>query len=159
MEHADLPIGVAPGEYKERSSNRWTTVFGLFFVGLVVFIITPNFWPFGRGHRSRPHGQLTACKSNCKNLATALEMYASDFGGRYPQDLGRLTSGNYLKTIPTCPAAGKDTYSATYRYAAKPDNFSFFCAGDNHEKAFRGFDKPSINLPQYNAAQGLVDHP
>jgi hypothetical protein len=158
MEHVDLPIGVAPADYRERPGNKGAVLFGLFFLGLVAWIVTPSFWPFGRG-RHHGGGQLTACKSNCKNLATALEMYASDFGGLYPQDMARLTSGNYLKSIPTCPAAGKDTYSATYRYRSKPDNFSFFCAGDNHEKAYSGFDRPSINFPKYNGELGLIDHP
>ena len=32
----------------------------------------------------RSQGQLTACKSNLKNIATALEMYSTDNSGQYP---------------------------------------------------------------------------
>ena len=47
-------------------------------IAILAAILVPNFL------KARAQGQLTACKSNCKNLATALEMYASDNGGRYP---------------------------------------------------------------------------
>mgnify|MGYP003609785721 CR=1 len=103
---------------------------------------------------------MTACKSNCKNLATALEMYASDNRGRYPSDFSKLlTQGNYLKLIPTCPSPGKDTYSASYQMHAIPDRYTFCCQGKNHAKAYNGFAKGSDNFPQYNTEQGLVDHP
>jgi hypothetical protein len=112
-----------------------------------------------RGMRSRAQGQLTACKSNCKNVATALEMYASDNKGRYPVVLSSLTRGNYLKLIPTCPAAGSDTYTASYQVQANPDRFSFYCQGNNHPKAYAGFSPPYDNFPQYSAEMGLLDHP
>lgn len=112
-----------------------------------------------RGIRSRSQGQLTACKSNCKNIATALEMYASDNKGAYPTSLSRLTQGNYLRVVPTCPAAGSDTYSPSYQMQASPDIFSFCCQGNNHHKAYSGFSEPHDNFPQYFAERGLIDHP
>jgi hypothetical protein len=112
-----------------------------------------------RGVKSRAQGQLTACKSNCKNLATALEMYASDNRGHYPAQLSMLTQGNYLKMIPTCPAAGSDTYLGSYRTHTNPDRFSFFCQGNNHSKAYAGFSPPYDNFPQYTSEIGLNDHP
>lgn len=112
-----------------------------------------------RGMKSRAQGQLTACKSNCKNLATALEMYAGDNGGHYPGQLSVLTRGNYLKVIPTCPAAGSETYSGSYRIHSNPDQFSFFCQGNNHPKAYSGFSPPFDNFPQYTSELGLNDHP
>lgn len=116
--------------------------------------------------KARSRGQLTACKSNEKNLATALEMYASDFGGRYPTNLLILTNKDpkfeYLRYIPTCPAAGKDTYSATYKMTSirrdpktgkttGSESFSFHCAGHNHKAA----DTPP-NKPAYNSNIGLI---
>ncbi len=51
-----------------------------------------------------------------KKIATALEMYTTDNAGRYPTSLSALAKyGMYLRTIPTCPAAGCDTYSASCR--------------------------------------------
>lgn len=123
-------------------------------IAILAAILVPNFL------KARAQGQLTACKSNCKNLATALEMYASDYGGRYPTALTVLTgSGSYLKTIPTCPAAGSDTYTASYGRTQTPDSFSFYCKGNNHGKAYTGFSSASDNYPQYSAEQGLLDHP
>ena len=114
---------------------------------LTLPILVPNFI------KARGQGQLTACKSNEKNIATALEMYASDNVGRYPGDLKPLMSGNYLRSIPTCPAAGKDTYSESYQVHATPDMFSFYCSGHNHG------DLLPAGYPQYNAEMGLIDRP
>ena len=91
---------------------------------------------------ARKQGQLTACKSNCKILATGLEMYATENAGRYPVSMSLLTAGHYLKVIPTCPTAGKETYSPSYKFeVAKRDKagkvvsgrdyFEFCCSGDN----------------------------
>lgn len=128
-------------------------------IAILAAILVPNFL------KARAQGQLTACKSNLKNMATALEMYASDFGGRYPNTstLAQLTSGNYLKTIPTCPAAGKDTYttsgSGVFTSITTPDSFTMMCVGTNHAKAYTGYSTSSNNFPQYFAEVGLVDHP
>lgn len=77
------------------------------FVALALAILIP------RMIRPKNYGQLTACKSNLKNIGTGLEMYSTDYGGRYPTSLAQLTP-NYLKTLPQCPTAGRDTYSASY---------------------------------------------
>lgn len=96
---------------------------------------------------ARAQGQLTACKSNLKNIATACEMYSTDFGGKYPTNLSALTP-NYLKTVPECPAAGTDTYSSTYKSSTDPDFYEFACSGNHHQQ-------DSDNLPSYNANEGL----
>ena len=114
--------------------------------------LSPNFLP-ARAHVS------SYCRSNCKNIATALKMYAEDNGGRYPTVLSHLTRGNYLKLIPTCPAAGSATYAVEYQTNHKPDRFSFCCAGNNHAKIYSGFSTNSNNYPQYNSEYGLQEHP
>ncbi|CAN0409467.1 unnamed protein product, partial [Phaeothamnion confervicola] len=53
------------------------------------------------------------CKSNLKNLATALEFYSTDNAGRYPNSISKIVPG-YLKTLPLCPSAGTDSYSGSY---------------------------------------------
>ena len=125
-------------------------------IAILAAILVPNFL------KARAQGQLTACKSNCKNIATALEMYSSDNGGRYPTPTNltsKLTGGNYLKLIPTCPAAGSDTYSPAFSSVQTPDSFSFYCDGNNHSKAYTGFSSVSAGFPQYSAESGLIDHP
>ena len=122
---------------------------GIYF-GAVVSLAAPNFV----GARSK--GQLTACKSNEKNMGTALEMYSTDWSGKYPENTSLLTP-NYLKTIPNCPSAGRDTYSESYKRgkvgpAPGVDGYSFYCSGHNHAEA--GL---SPNKPAYNAAEGIVE--
>lgn len=108
-------------------------------------VMVPNFV------KARGQGQLTACKSNLKNIATASEMYASDYEGRYPKNLGQLTP-NYLRIIPNCPAAQEDTYSAAYQSAASPDRFTVYCSGDHHSQV-----GTPANYPQYNSEEGLIE--
>lgn len=140
-----------PGLEPERSRDyRWAAIL-LGLLGLMAAIILPN---FQKCHCGSP---LTGCKSNCKNIATALEMYAADNGGLYPSRLERLTPV-YLKTIPTCPAAGRMTYT-NYYVRQNPDNFSFACVGDNHAKSYAHYGKSSYNFPRYHAEEGLIDHP
>lgn len=120
---------------------------------LVGIVLAPNF--------QRPHrgNYLTACKSNCKNIATALEMYATDNAGQYPLKLTKLTARMYLKTLPTCPAAGSDTYSNSYVCRQTPDAFSFYCSGNNHGENYAKFVSDCSNFPQYTAEQGLIEQP
>lgn len=100
---------------------------------------------------ARARGQATACKSNLKNIGTALEMYSTDYSGRYPASAAMLTP-NYLKTIPNCPAAGKDTYSETLKVTASPDTYQFHCAGHHHSML-------QADHPKYNSQEGLVSGP
>lgn len=93
-------------------------------------------------------GEFTACKSNLKNIGTALEMYASDHGGKYPASL-RALAPKYLSSLPICPAAGKDTYSASYKPGGQQQYF-ICCLGHNHASAGYG-----ENFPSYNGLRGL----
>ena len=101
--------------------------------------------------QARSTGMLTACRSNLKNVGTALEMYATDNIGRYPPSLSYLTT-DYLKQLPTCPAAGYDTYSGGYMSRITPDSYVVYCSGHNH-----GDVGEPPNLPAYSSRQGLVD--
>lgn len=114
-------------------------------LALAVAILVPNFI------RARAQGQFTACKSNLKNVGTALEMYSTDWSGRYPTDLQRLVP-QYLKTLPLCPTAGRDTYSEGYRSTANPDSYFLCCLGPNHVD--QGFPP---DCPTYNSVQGLIE--
>lgn len=116
----------------------------LFLVSVLAAILVPNFV------KARARGVLTACKSNCKNIGTALEMYSSDNDGRYPTSLEKVVPG-YLKTLPTCPSAGKVTYR-NYLSASEPDLYTFCCEGAHH----RSSSTPP-NYPQFTAVQGLIE--
>lgn len=100
--------------------------------------------------QAKAEGQLTACKSNMKNIGTALEMWATDHDGTYPKSLSELTP-DYLKMIPDCPAARSDTYSSTYNPSTEPINYQFHCSGD-HSAA--GLEP---GLPSYDGESGLIE--
>lgn len=114
-------------------------------------VLVPNFI------RAREQGMLTACKSNLKNLATGLEMWATDNNGEYPESMDQLTP-DYLRLIPECPAAQEDTYSATYTRTPKVGDdpysagYKFYCSGHHHSAV----DVPADH-PQYNSVEGLVE--
>ncbi len=95
----------------------------LAFLALLAAIIVPNFI------RAKPRGTTTACKSNLKNIATALEMFSVDEKGAYPATLAGLTP-NYLKIIPNCPSANFDSYSQSYESHVRPlEKPRVFCQG------------------------------
>lgn len=123
-------------------------------IAILAAILVPNFI------RARAQGQLTACKSNLKNIGTAMEMYSTDWNGKYPTDTGmagQLTP-NYLKTIPECPAVGSASYVATYGTGAAYNNNNYIdyyfisCATTNHNAV----SVPS-GYPQYDGISGLIE--
>lgn len=107
-------------------------------------------------------GRRTACQRNLKNIATALGKYAADNQGNYPFSLDGLTP-DYMRTIPTCPAAGTNTYvyepdsflslaSGHISYDVRiPHAFTVYCAGINHRGAGLGENQPS-----YTSREGLM---
>ena len=69
------------------------------------------------------HEQLRACITNLKNLATAYEIYSSDFQNRYP-DLPSKVTPNYLKVLPACPT-NNQAYRIESTGATPPDAYTF----------------------------------
>ncbi len=135
----------------KKKGNKGFTLIELMIViaiiAILAAILVPNFL------KARAQGQLTACESNLKNMGTALEMYSTDNAGRYPAT-GQLSSlvSDYLKSIPQCPAAGSDTYSAGYTAASAPDNCTMYCGANVHKAA--GIS--AANYPQYTSGAGLI---
>lgn len=83
-------------------------------------------WHLYRSHVDRSN--LRRCEQNLRILIEALVKYSIDHGGKYPGgrlgDIPRIKHAtllesslvpNYLKEMPTCPAAGRDTYTPGYR--------------------------------------------
>jgi type II secretory pathway pseudopilin PulG len=112
--------------------------------GVLATVLVPDFV------RSRAEVQLGNCASNLKNIGVAMDMYAADNAGQYPPTLGALAP-NYLRAIPTCPAAASDTYSANYQRGTTPASYTLVCGGSNHADA-----GVATNYPQYTSTQGLV---
>ncbi len=121
-------------------------------IAILAAILVPNFI------RARAQGQLTACKSNLKNIGTAMEMYSTDWSGKYPvgASMPKLTP-NYLKTIPECPAAGSITYKAVigstaYNSPAFQDYYFISCSTSNHTSV-----SVPAGYPQYDGISGLIE--
>ena len=123
-------------------------------ISILASILVPNFM------KARAQGQFVACQSNMRNLATALEMYSTDNFGHYPTDSGaagmeRVAPG-FIIMIPTCPSAGFDTYSESYKGHIMPDSYTFFCTGANHVE----LNVPDgQDWPQYTSNWGLQAQP
>lgn len=120
-------------------------------LSILAAAIVPNFI------RARARGNpRMACKSNLKNLGTAMEMYSTDWNGKYPVGGKSQLTPNYLRTIPECPSAGTDTYlmttgpNAPYNTQSYEDYYFIECRGDNH-------DSVPKNYPQYNGIVGIIE--
>lgn len=104
-------------------------------------------------HHAKAYGLYVKCKVHLKNLATALEMYASDNGGRYPTALTDLKAGSYIGPEEfMCPATQQP-----YRYVSPlpghtGDSFELTCTGEAHKESAGG-----PNLPSYSSERGLID--
>ena len=132
------------------------------FIGLTAILLASGC--ASQFQDARAQGQLTACKSNLKNIGTSCEMYSTDYEGRYPKTTALLTP-NYLKTSPECPAANADTYSSSYTSNTDEvladlekndgktelrDEYSFYCSGHHHEAVGEAENKPA-----YDSHQGI----
>lgn len=109
-----------------------------FTAGLMGAILIPNFV------KARWTGQIAACKGNLKNFGTALEMWATDHGGKYPKTLTEL-SPDYLKTSGTCPTGGR------YEYEVTGKGYKVTCQGGHEAQGF-----PSVLL-YYSSEEGLIE--
>lgn len=111
-------------------------------------------WGLTHWYRA-PRVHLHQCRENLKMIEQAIFMYSTDYGGRIPGSaclslsrdgcrqqllLGLVPA--YLKAMPTCPAAGRDTYSEGYRNCAGCPygglylpSYILTCRGSNHEDA------------------------
>ena len=98
------------------------------------------------------------CYRNLARISLALDSYAKDHNGEYPESL-KLLVPHYIRKIPVCPEAGVDTYSGTYRQSlvkeTKPGGeesdppiiagskgYILFCRGHHHRNAGMEPDHP-----------------
>lgn len=93
------------------------------------------------------------CEQNLLEVAEAIELHRADeeHGYRLPERLDDLVRGGTLKHIPTCPAAGRDTYSAGYAPNDPGETYRLSCQGAAHKAA--GL-RP--NNPRYEPRFGIV---
>ncbi|NDD29431.1 MAG: hypothetical protein EB084_14315 [Proteobacteria bacterium] len=99
-----------------------------------------------------PAQQLDVCEKNLKLMATALDLYANASQGAYPAALTAVAP-LYLKSLPTCPSAQADTYTAGY--TTNDRGFALACKGSHHTATGKAADQPSIaSAPAASPAPG-----
>lgn len=103
-------------------------------LALLVAIMFPHFW------QAYARGRVTACASNLKNIATAIQVYSAEYG-QFPKNLGVLTP-EYLKIMPICPEAGCDTYTTSYELNDDATSYVICCKGSNHTPLGYKADEP-----------------
>lgn len=120
-------------------------------ISVLILTLLPNFV------RAKARTRVSACETNLRNFATALEMYARDNIDRFPPT-GQLTrlAPDYLKTIPKCPSTVDNTfYLNGYSSVMVPDDkYTITCSGSNHLDA--GID---ANFPRYTLDGSLQEKP
>lgn len=95
----------------------------------------------GRGALNRQSDRnLEACVGNLQGLRVALESYRQDHGGGLPRQLSECGS------IPLCPAAGRDTYSAGYQ--GQGEAWTLLCKGDAHASNFYDAPRNQADFPR-----------
>ena len=144
-------------------------------IAVLAAVMIPNFT------KARSESQLAGCEQNLKTIATAAEMFlvrhkisktdsgssiACDVGGQncklggYTAEhdhegtclhMDDLVDEGYLKTAPTCPAAGTSTYEVECGHTS--GNFTVYCSGCNHAACDLG-----ENFPMYSPTAGLIEH-
>jgi hypothetical protein len=91
-----------------------------------------------------PAGRYFDCCSNLKNLGVALEMWATDNDGKYPEKLVQLNP-SYLIVMPSCPNSDGRIYG--YQKSGE-DEFKLTCSGEHSEVG----GKP----PAYDSSSGIL---
>lgn len=133
--------------------NWWWLIWVLLLIATLAYILVPNF------KKAKAGGLYTECQSNCKNIDTALLLYANDNNRCYPPRMEMLTP-DYLKTIPTCRGyeakielirRKRPSYCDTYTVSDDFRAYSFYCGSNDHHIV-----GVSENFPQYNSESGLT---
>lgn len=109
-------------------------------ISLLLLALLPNFV------RAKARARLSACESNLRNFATALELYARDYNDKFPTQFSAL-SPSYLKSIPRCPACvDNSNYINGYSSATSPDRYTMTCSGSNHLDGGLSANRPMYTL-------------
>ena len=119
-------------------------------IAILAAILVPNFL------HARAEAQTYSCEGNLRQLATAMEEYATDNSGQYPASLAALQAANggvYLKNVPADPSGGNYTItnSAIAPCTGNPPIYTIK-DGDQHDPT------TGILLPQYAAGNRGIDY-
>jgi type II secretion system protein G len=114
-------------------------------IAILAAILVPNML------HARAQAQTASCEGNMKQIATALEMYATDHSGQYPAASGPVDAalfggaGNpYMTSTPVDPAGGNYFYVTPGNGVCQASDAYKIRDGDNHDVTTLG------SLPAFN---------
>ena len=142
---------MAAEQAKNSGAGRRIAILLIVVLGVVGYIVVPNYL------RRRNGEQMLGCRTNLKNIGTALDAYAEDHSGALPDTLSKLTP-DYLVKLLVCPAAGESTYELSTgpdapRNEAKEVAYYYVaCAGHHHANVAL-----PENRPAYTSVEGVLD--
>ena len=106
------------------AAHRPTPLTGLATVCIAVMllghVLSPNLF------RGRSSGDGSGCQRNLKLVTQALEAYAHEHRGLFPDHLEDLEP-DYLREVPDCPDSGHNSYSPGYAVSADHRSFTLLC--------------------------------
>lgn len=121
---------------------------------LLIALLVPLFFlGMQRAERVRKANDYPGCSRNLQLIGAVLHQYSVKHNGTLPQKLSDLTPG-YIESIPTCPSAGEDTYSDSYKWDNATGNFTVCCKGHHHRSS-----KLQESFPRYSVIDGLEEYP
>lgn len=95
-------------------------------------------------------GKINKCARHLKELGDALEKFAAEHNGFYPQKLDAAVLKPYLKSIRKCPFCRHEKYSQGYEVSSDSRNFTICCNSGWHR--FWGGD---AGFPRYTSRCGV----
>ncbi|MCD4785767.1 MAG: hypothetical protein K8T10_18255 [Candidatus Eremiobacteraeota bacterium] len=134
-------------EDKESGNHKVIFIIGAIIIIAVVLVFFLFIRPGVK--KSKQESNLNLCFNNIKRISAQLDNYHNN-RGEYPKKLGELAP-DYFKSLPTCPEAGKDTYSGRYEVSPDGQAFTIFCGGKYHAEM-----KIPPDFPAYYSTEGIV---
>ncbi len=114
---------------KRISYSKIIAIMTVLFLSFFVYKYVASF--LRQKEADKFYSSYSGCSYSISKIETALNNYKLKNKGSYPSSLSKLIP-NYLKKIPECPSARKDTYSKSYVVSTFPSGYFFCCSGKNH---------------------------